>query len=224
MLKRIGYILLGILLLPFCIGFSWELGSTATSITYEPLIPYWFVGGFFGYLVVHFLFRQPILTYVVGHELTHALFAVLFGGSIKSFHASERGGQVRITKSNFIITLAPYFFPLYAFLSLAAFWLSRAAGWRSLEPWFVLVAGAAFAFHVVLTLVFLQTDQNDIKEHGAFFSYPLILLFNILLTALIVRLLLARDMSFPSYLAGGIIRSTKLIMALFAGLYELAAR
>ncbi len=224
MIRSTGKILLGILLLPFCLGFIWELASTATSIVYEPLIPYWFFGGILAYLVVHFLFRQPILTYVVGHELTHALFAVLFGGSVKAFHASEKGGQVHITKSNFIITLAPYFFPLYAYLALGAFWIVRAAGWRAFEPWFVLLGGAAFCFHVVLTVVFLQTDQNDIREHGAFFSYPLILLFNIVLTALIVRLLLARDMSFLAFLGGGIIRSVRLIVGLFVNLYELAAK
>ena len=222
MMKRIGMVLLGLALVPFCIGYGWELAATVVAITYEPLVPYWFTGGFLAYLVVHALFRKPILAYVVGHELTHALFAVLFGGSVKAFHASEKGGQVHLTKSNFIITLAPYFFPLYTFLALAAFWICRSAGWRGLEPGFVLLAGATFAFHVVLTFVFLRTDQNDIREHGAFFSYPLILLFNIVLTALIIRLLLARDMNFPSYLSGGIIRSAKLVMALFGSLYELA--
>lgn len=223
MLNNIGKIFFGVLLIPFCIGFCWELGITVTSIAYEPLVPYWFTGGFLGYLLIHFQFRRPILTYVVGHELTHALFAVLFGGSVKAFHASEKGGQVRITKSNFIITLAPYFFPLYSFVSLAAFRISRAAGWHALEPWFALLAGAAFAFHTVLTVVFLRADQNDIREHGAFFSYPLILLFNIVLTALLIRLLLARDMSFPGYLSGGIMKSMQMYTSGFRALAALIA-
>lgn len=224
MIKRIGMVLLGLALAPFCIGYGWELASTVVTVSYEPLIPYWFFGGFLAYLTVHLLFRKPILAYVVGHELTHALFAVLFGGSVKSFHASEQGGQVQITRSNFIITLAPYFFPLYTFLSLLAYRVCRAGGWHRIEPWFVLLAGAAFSFHIMLTLIFLRTDQNDIREHGAFFSYPLILLFNIILTAALVRLLLAKDMNFLSYLANGIIRSVKLVASLALGVYELAAR
>jgi hypothetical protein len=175
-------------------------------------VPYWFAGGFLSYVGLHLLFKKPILSYVVGHELTHALFALLFGGSVKSFHASERGGQVQITKSNFIITLAPYFFPLYTFIALAAYGLARAADAPMLEPWFVLIAGASFAFHVILTFIFLQTDQNDIAEHGAFFSYPLIFLFNLLLTALLVRLLLAQDMSYLRFLVDGIMRSIGIIM------------
>lgn len=210
-LARTGKVLIGIALLPFCIGFAWQLAVTLVNITYRPLVPYWFAGGFLSYLGVHFIFKKPILSYVVGHELTHAFFAVLFGGSVKAFHASERGGQVQITKSNVIITLAPYFFPLYTVLSLAAYWLARAAGAPLLEPWFVLIAGAAFAFHIILTFIFLQTDQNDIAEHGAFFSYPLIFLFNVVLTALLIRLLLAEDMNYPAYLVDGIIRSIGII-------------
>ena len=224
MFSRIVKMLLGVAIIPFCIGAGWELASILVRITYQPLIPYWFTGGFLLYLVIHFLFRKPILSYVVGHELTHALFAVLFGGSVKSFHASEKGGRVQITKSNFIITLAPYFFPLYTFLALGAYWIAHAAGAPSWEPWFVLLTGAAFAFHIVLTIIFLQTDQNDIREHGAFFSYPLILLFNIILTALLIRLLLVRDMSFLSFLVNGIIRGLKIYASSFGSLYHLIVR
>lgn len=210
-LSRTGKVLIGIALLPFCIGFAWQLAGTLVNVVYRPLIPYWFAGGFLSYLGIHFIFKKPILSYVVGHELTHALFAILFGGSVKAFHASEKGGQVRITKSNFIITLAPYFFPLYTVLALAAYWIARAAHAPLLEPWLVLIAGAAFAFHIVLTFIFLQTDQNDIAEHGAFFSYPLIFLFNIVLTALLIRLLLAEDMNYLGYIVDGIMKSIGLI-------------
>ncbi len=220
MVVRALKIVLGIVLVPFCIGFGRELAAVAVTVTYRPLVPYWFAGGFLIYLVVHFLFRKPILAYVVGHELTHALFAVLFGGSVKAFRASERGGQVTITRSNFIITLAPYFFPLYTAAALGAYWTARAAQASALLPWIVLLAGGAFAFHLVLTAVFLLEDQKDIQEHGAFFSYPLILLFNILLTALLVRLLLAADMDFLSFLANGIIKSLRIYTVGFTGLWE----
>lgn len=224
LLARTGKVLIGIALLPLCIGFGWQLADTSISITYRPLVPYWFTGGFILYILIHFLFKKPILSYVVGHELTHALFAVLFGGAVKAFHASERGGQVQITKSNFVITLAPYFFPLYTFFALVGYWLARAAQAPLLEPWLVLAAGAAFAFHVILTLIFLQTDQNDIAEHGAFFSYPLIFLFNILLTALLIRLLLAQDMSYLAFLVDGIMKSVGLIMLGFGKLFGWLAK
>lgn len=201
-------ILFGLALLPFCIGFTWQFASILTAIRYRPVLPYSFLGGGLSYLAVHLLFRRPVLAYVFGHELTHALFAMLFGGSVKSFHASERGGRVTITKSNFLITLAPYFFPLYTFLVLLVLWAVRAGDVRNAEPWLVFLAGATYMFHLALTFIFLQADQDDIREHGAVFSYPLIYLFNILFASLLVRVLLSENMDYPKFLGDGIIKST----------------
>jgi len=205
---KISKILFGLALLPFCVGFSWQLASVLTDIRYRPVLPYSFLGGCLAYLTVHLLFRRPVLAYVFGHELTHALFAMLFGGSVKSFHASERGGRVTITKSNFLITLAPYFFPLYTFLVLLVLWAASAADVRNVEPWLVFLAGATYMFHLALTFIFLQADQDDIREHGAVFSYPLIYLFNVLFASLLVRLLFSENMDYPKFFSDGIIKST----------------
>lgn len=221
MVGRILKIILGLLLLPFCAGFTWQLAATSVSIGYKPDIPYYFIAGGFLYLTMHILFRKPILTYVFGHELTHAFFALLFGGAVKAFHASERGGQVTITKSNFIITLAPYFFPLYTFLSLIGYWLAILTGARYVPETLIFLAGATFAFHLVLTFHFLSLDQKDIQEHGAMFSYPLIYLFNIGFAALLVYLLLSADMRFLDFLVGGIMKSMNMIMMSFQKIYDI---
>jgi hypothetical protein len=222
MMKKILSILFGIALIPFCIGFTWQLGTTVFSIRYKPDLPYFFIAGSLTYITLHVLFRKPILTYVFGHELTHAFFAVLFGGSIKSFHASDRGGRVTITKSNFIITLAPYFFPLYTFFVLLLYGTAVAAGLQGAVSWLVFFAGATFAFHLVLTALFLQTEQTDIKEYGMVFSYPLIYLFNAAFTALLIRLLLAENMEYLIFLSGGIIKSIQLTALFLDKVYRLA--
>lgn len=212
MLKRTFNILFGFLLIPFCIGFTWQFGATVFGIRYRAHLPYYFVGGSLTYLTAHVLFRKPILTYVFGHELTHALFAVLFGGSVKSFHASDRGGRVTITKSNFVITLAPYFFPLYTFGALMLYTAAVMAGLQGAVSWLVFITGGTFAFHLMLTTLFLQTEQDDIREYGTIFSLTLIYLFNVVFSALLVRLLLAENMEFPVFLGGGIMKSVKLII------------
>src|SRR3990172_2925734 len=130
MKKRILKILFGLLLVPFCAGFVWQFATTVFTVRYRPVTPYYFFAGGLTYLTVHLLFKKPVLTYVIGHELTHALFALLFGGSVKAFRASNRGGRVTLTKSNFIITLAPYFFPLYTALALILYWTAMAADVR----------------------------------------------------------------------------------------------
>ncbi len=206
----------GIALAPFCIGFTWQFGSTLLTVQYKLSTPYYFSAGCLAYLVAHILFKKPILTYVVGHELTHAFFAVLFGGSVKSIHASNRGGRVTITKSNFIITLAPYFFPLYTFLALILYWLARSANLQdAVIIVLVFLSGSTFAFHLVLTLIFLQTDQTDIHEYGVFFSYPLIYLFNIFFSALLIYVYLAENMDYLVFLTGGIIKSLWMLYWVF---------
>jgi hypothetical protein len=219
MLKKTTKIMFGIALLPFCAGFTWQFGASVFSIAYKPDLPYYFLAGGLTYLCLHILFKKPILTYVFGHELTHAFFAVLFGGSVKSFQASERGGRVTITKSNFIITLAPYFFPLYTFAALIFYWLANAAGARWAAGWTIFFAGATFSFHLILTFFFLQTDQSDIRDHGIVFSYPFIYLFNIVFAALLVHVLLAKNTDFLGFLKGGIMKSILMTARLIIRLY-----
>jgi hypothetical protein len=215
-LKRVLKILLGLALVPFCAGYTWQLAVMLVSTRYRPDAPYYFLGGGLAYSTVHILFRKPIFTYVVGHELTHALFAVLFGGAVKSFQASERGGRVTLTKSNFLITLAPYFFPLYTFAALALYEAALAFHVRgTVIDALIFLAGATFAFHLILTLIFLRTDQNDIREEGAVFSYPLIFLFNIAFAALLVNICLAENMDFLRFLVGGIIKTVAVATLVF---------
>ena len=73
-----------------------------------------------GVLGGHFLLLpKPMWVYVFGHELTHALWTWLMGGRVKQFKATSKGGHVIVTKTNFLIALAPYFFPVYAVLVVA---------------------------------------------------------------------------------------------------------
>jgi len=222
MMKKVISILLGIALVPFCIGFTWQLGTTVFGIRYKPDLPYFFAAGSLAYISLHVLFKKPIMTYVFGHELTHALFAVLFGGSVKSFHASDRGGRVTLTKSNFIITLAPYFFPLYTVIALLLYGAAIAAGLQEAVGWIVFLAGASFAFHLVLTAIFLQTEQSDVREYGMIFSFPLIYLFNVTFTALLVRLLLAENMEYLLFLTGGIMKSINMTVLILGKIYRIA--
>jgi hypothetical protein len=125
--------------------------------------------------------------YVFGHELTHALWTWLFLGQVKKFKASPKGGHVVVTRSNFLTVLAPYFFPVYAVLVIAFFVLGHLLlGWTRHVAWFHLLLGAAYAFHVTLTVHILRLRQTDITSQGYFFSAVIIFLGNI--TVLLVGL------------------------------------
>lgn len=109
---------------------------------------------------------------------------------MKRFRASAAGGHVVVTKNNFVIALAPYFFPLYTVLMvlvfLAGHWLWN---WRNYAVWFHLLLGASYGFHVTLTWHILKNTQSDITEQGYLFSAVIIFLGNVCVLLLAIPLL-----------------------------------
>jgi len=157
--------LIALLLLPVCAGTGlalWKVicASGGADTTWVPLL-----AGAGCWLAVFLLMPKPMWIYVLGHELTHALWAWLFGGRVKKLRVTSEGGHVVVTKSNFLVALAPYFFPLYAVLVVAVFLAGRLVwDWRSYLVWFHVCLGTAYAFHLTLTWHILQTRQTDITE------------------------------------------------------------
>lgn len=128
--------------------------------------------------------------YVLGHECTHAPWAWGFLGKVKQIKVTSQGGMVLLSKSNFLIALAPYFFPFYAILVALGYWiLGRWCDPDQLRPWFHLLFGAACAFHVTLTAIVLRARQPDLTEHGVFFSGVVIWFGNALAAILTLWLL-----------------------------------
>ena len=98
-----------------------------------------------------------------------------------------------ITKSNFFITLAPYFFPVYVATVVVIFLGGHLVwGWTRYLVWFHLLVGAAYAFHLTLTCHALQTRQSDITQQGYLFSAVVIWLGNAAVLLLGVTLLTAK--------------------------------
>lgn len=152
-----------------------------------------FLAGAVCWGVVFGLLPKPMWIYVFGHELTHALWTWLFGGRVKRFKATSNGGHVVVSKTNFLITLAPYFFPLYAVLVFLVFLIGHLLwDWSSFLVWFHLLLGAAYAFHVTLTWQVLQTRQTDITSQGWLFSAVVIFLGNVGVLLLGIPLLTAK--------------------------------
>jgi hypothetical protein len=185
--------LLAILLLPLCAGAVSALAKVLRATGSADTFWVAFLGGAACWLVFFLLLPKPMLIYVFGHELTHALWTWLFGGKVKRFKVTANGGHVVISKSNFLIVLAPYFFPLYVVLLVLLFALGHLLfGWERNLPWLHLLVGAAYAFHVTLTWHILQTRQSDITSQGYLFSAVVIFLGNITVLLAGLPLLTAR--------------------------------
>lgn len=72
-----------------------------------------FIVGFVAFAVLWRMFRRRFeLFCTFEHEITHVLFGLLFLKLPRSFKVTRHeGGQVTMLGTNFVITLAPYFFP-----------------------------------------------------------------------------------------------------------------
>jgi hypothetical protein len=172
--------IIAILLLPVCAGAAKALwlvlrAGYGADTVWVPML-----AGAACWMSIFLLLPKPMWLYVFGHELTHALWTWLFGGQVKQMKVRAGGGHVVISKTNFLITLAPYFFPLYAILLVAGFALGNWWwDWRGYLVWFHLLLGATYAFHLTLTAHVLKTEQSDITSQGYLFSAVVIFLGNV---------------------------------------------
>jgi len=174
---------IGLALLPACAAFS----AVAADMLRLPQAGgnWWsdpqtaMLGGFLAWIAVFYLLPSPVRAYVLAHELTHALWGALMGAQVKSMRVSKESGSVTLSKTNILITLAPYFFPLYAVIVIAAY--CAVSLFRDVRPytaWWLGLVGFAWGFHFTFTVSTLIQRQPDIQRYGRVFSYAVIYLVN----------------------------------------------
>ena len=178
--------LLGVALLPMCWGVVRAFCDSVVAaagesggITAESIA---LLGGMLAFALCWMSVPHPVKTYVLGHELTHAIWGLLFGAVPSRLRISESGGSVNLTKSNMLITLAPYFFPFYTFVvviaAIVTYAFIRPLPWL---PLWMFMVGFTWAFHVLFTIETLSQRQPDVKLYGRVFSWVFIFLANVAL-------------------------------------------
>lgn len=141
----------------------------------------WIVlGGALVYLLVHFFLRKPERLYLWGHEFSHLVIAKIFFRKIHQFHISSRdGGKVVLDRTNVMIDLAPYIFPLYSVGTGIA-----ALVFRHTSPWVpdIYLAAASFLFtmHILFSTEGFVAGQPDLRRSGRVFSAAVVLFFLLL--------------------------------------------
>ena len=216
-------LLVGIALLPACWGVSRAfLDAIVVSagadgwMSVEALS---LLGGIAAFAMAWFALSHPVRMYVLGHELTHALWGLLFGARPSDVRVSASGGSVKLTKSNMLITLAPYFFPFYTFIVIVVALITYAF-FRPLPylPLWLFLVGFTWSFHVLFTLETLGQRQPDVKLYGRIFSWTFIFLVNV--GIVLVWLALMTPLTFADL--GGTL-SHRIISA-YTGLFEFFVR
>jgi len=151
---------------------------------------FWFFSlGALLWLIAFFGLPRPILIYVFGHELTHAMWVWLMGGRVSRFRVSSEGGHVVTSKANFWIALAPYFFPIYSIVAIGVYGVL--SFFLNVQPYGRLlyaVIGATWAFHFTFTCWMIPKNQTDLSDQGTFFSLVVIYLMNLALLSVMLVL------------------------------------
>lgn len=155
-------------------------------------VPVWFsvLGALVFMAVKFFRLIDPVLmfAYVAGHELTHAITALMCLGKVQAVSVDLDGGYVDTDTDNLFVSLSPYFVPLWMLLWLGAFYV---VNWlfpfESYLAWFYAGFGFWWAFHVYWTLWVIPREQPDLLENGVVLSFMIIMLTNIAALLLMLR-------------------------------------
>lgn len=208
---RFFRVIMGLILIPVCLGFILAFFEEITGFTYIGSRELAFLAGGLSYVLVHSYLIRPRYLHVFEHELTHAFWGALFGGRVKRFYVSSREGFVLLSKTNFIITLAPYFFPFFTFLAAAAsFFVSEK---YVLHIFFLM--GFTLVFHMLSAAGFLRLRQSDITETSAIFSIPFVLIVNLFTLVLILKLVSPGNVSLTRFVEVGIAETREVFSLLW---------
>jgi len=196
--------IVALFLLPICAILSQTFfTSFARATVSERLwagVEFWFFSlGAVLWLIAFFGLPRPIVLYVFGHELTHALWVWLMGGRVSRFKVGREGGHILTDKNNFLIALAPYFFPLYSILVIALYGaLSLFVNMQPYGRLLYALIGGTWAFHLTFTCWMIPKNQSDLSDNGTTFSLVVIYLINLLLLSAML-IIVSPHITFASF-------------------------
>ncbi len=191
--------LIGLLLLPFCIGFLSAFSQALLSIRTVGYGEVIFFSGFVLYPFFHYLLFKPKFISTFSHELTHALWGIAFRARIRDMRVKRESGFVNLSKTNFMIRLAPYIFPFFSVvIALSAFFVRP-----GLMPLVFFLLGFTLSFHLLSTIETLKVRQPDVYKTGTLFSLPIIFISNLIIIVLTIEFVSPENILLTSFLKTG---------------------
>lgn len=206
--------ILAFLVMPF-LGYGFGLSLSQIVKAAEPqntrLISFGI--GFLLFLAFWIVFRRALqVVCTFEHELTHLIFGLLFLKRPHAFVVTLReGGHVKLSGSNFLIMLAPYFFPTISYFMLPiAFFIPK----RSMSI-YLSILGASVAFHLVSTWRDLHWEQSDLHKAGIVFSVLFLPVANVIFYGALLSLVIGGTEKFLSFWVVGARESISFLSVLF---------
>ncbi len=109
---------------------------------------------------------------IAEHELTHMLFAVLTLHKPKGLDIDQdRGGSFSfVGEGNWLIALAPYFFPTFTFVLMVGTPLYLMF-YPKLPAFYLTLFGIFIGYHFITTMFSIHPKQTDFKVAGPLFTF-----------------------------------------------------
>jgi hypothetical protein len=122
------------------------------------------------------------------HELTHALFGLLTFRIIRGIKISwSGGGHVRFAgRANWLIYIAPYWFPTLTLALIPVVWLVETQHQQTA----LALLGASLGFHLSSTFREIHPSQSDLQTVGFAFSLCVLPVLNLLSVGAIIAYML----------------------------------
>ena len=220
MLAKAFRFLLGLLLIPACIGYSVSFYHHLSVLRRIDGPEISLLLGITAYLAFHVLVGSPSRAYVFGHELTHAAATWMTGGQVKGMKVGAKQGSVTTNKITGFGALAPYLIPVYGIgVALAYGVTGFFVDVRPWVHWFFFGLGAALAFHLVFTVEALRQKQSDLDVLGPLLSLGLIYWANLTLMVAVMSGVVP-EIRFMPYLAEGFHQGRDLYLVIFHQLFS----
>lgn len=170
--------------------------GTTSKILWEFFLP-------FGVTVLFFLIMPGLsgsFFVIAEHELTHMLFAVLTLHKPKAleFNQDEGGSFSFVGAGNWLIALAPYFFPTFTFFLLIGLQIYQGI-YQTQPTFYYMILGIFIGYHFITTLFEIHPKQTDFIVAGPIFSICFIPTANLLVYGLLFAYLLKGGAGIPAY-------------------------
>lgn len=175
----LSILLIYALLLHLC-----RAGDTVGQRDFWLSVPVWYsllgAGAFISLVVARVATPILVYIYVLGHELTHAIAAIICMGKVQTLRIGLDGGYVETNADNLFIALSPYFVPLWMGCWMLALWCSNLIyPFPEWEAWFYAGFGFWWSFHLYWTAWVIPREQPDMLENGLVFSLLLVMILNV---------------------------------------------
>lgn len=164
----------------------------------------WFVIPFIATSVLFFSlpFLGGSFLSIMEHELTHMLFAILTGHKPVDLEVNQnKGGYLSFQgEGNWLIALAPYFFPTFAVVVMLASFVYMGMD-KPLPDIYWAVFGTMCGYHLASTILEIHPKQTDFKVAGYIFTMAFLPGINLVVYGLLLSYACAGWTGIPRFMS-----------------------